>query len=82
MHIDLAAMSIDDAFAHGDMNGDFTNDYSDSRIFKAAYESLQGAGAYARALAVPEPTAAWLLSVAAISCAELRRRRHPIAHRS
>ena len=82
MHVDLAGMSIDDAFAHGDMNGDFTNDYSDFRIFKAEYESLHGAGAYARALAVPEPTAAWLLSVVAIFCAALSRRRIPIAHRS
>ena len=40
----------------GDLNGDFRNDHADFALFKAAFESTNGAGSFAAiVIGVPEP---------------------------
>ena len=40
----------------GDLNGDLVLDWSDFRLFKADFNNLNGAGSFAAATSVPEPT--------------------------
>jgi hypothetical protein len=54
MHTDLIGLSPDDAQARGDLNGDNLNNYSDFLLFKAAYDTANGAGAFAASFQVPE----------------------------
>ena len=75
----LTGLTPAQAYAKGDLNGDFRNDHADFVIFKDAYETSNGAGSFATMLAsVPEPTAALLAILASISClcGRLRRRGH------
>jgi hypothetical protein len=65
MHTDLAEMTIHQAFAMGDVTGDFRNDYDDFRIFKHAYDELNGAGAFTAALSIPEPATIALIALSA-----------------
>jgi hypothetical protein len=74
MHTDLAGLSIDAAFARGDVNGDFRNDYVDFQIFKQAYDASHGSGAFAAALTVPEPARTTGLLALAAGCGAVRRR--------
>jgi hypothetical protein len=55
-HADLSGLTLDQAFAMGDVNGDRKNDYADFRIFKDAFDGNNGLGAFEAAFAVPEPT--------------------------
>jgi hypothetical protein len=66
MHKDLSDLSIHEAFAAGDVNGDFRNDYADFQLFKTVFDELNGAGAFAAALAVPEPTMLGMMTLAAL----------------
>lgn len=61
LHMDLSALTAEQAFAMGDLNGDFINDYEDFRIFKAAFDVNNGEGAFEAALSVPEPATAGLV---------------------
>lgn len=46
----------------GDMNSDLTNDFLDLQLFRSAYDSFNGGGAFAAAMAaVPEPTSSLLI---------------------
>ena len=55
-HADLAGRSHSQAYLMGDLNGDFRNDHADFALFKAAFESTNGAGSFAAiVIGVPEP---------------------------
>lgn len=59
---DLSGLSFEQAYAKGDLDGDFDNDYFDFLLFRQDFNQANGAGALERQLAgVPEPTAAALL---------------------
>jgi hypothetical protein len=74
MHTDLAGLTIDAAFALGDVNGDSRNDYNDFQIFKQAYDEANGPGAFAAALTVPEPG---MMTLLAFAVGAVAVRRHP-----
>jgi len=58
-------MTAAQARALGDLDGDFHNNHADFVLFKATYDTLNGAGAFVDMLAsVPEPSATALLSLA------------------
>lgn len=70
---DLAGLSALEAYTRGDLNADGRNDVHDFALFKAAYQSAHGDGAWARLLtAVPEPGAATLLALAGLAAAAPR----------
>ncbi|MGE3240538.1 MAG: endonuclease/exonuclease/phosphatase family protein [Pirellulales bacterium] len=55
-HVDMTGLTAAQAYALGDINGDFRNDHADFVIFKAAFEEANGAGSFAAMLVtVPEP---------------------------
>jgi hypothetical protein len=62
-HADMNGFTRSQALALGDLNGDFRNDFTDFVMFKMAFESLNGDGAFAAMLAVPEPSSTMLLLV-------------------
>jgi hypothetical protein len=72
--VDLTGLSQKEEFQHGDLDLDGDNDEADFRYFKAAYNAVNGAGAFDNLLAVPEPHALLLAGVAAISISSNRRR--------
>ena len=74
MHTDMAGLSIHEVFAAGDMNGDYRNDYRDFQIFKRFFDEINGDGAFAAALVVPEPASVGLLTLA-VGCSAAWRRR-------
>jgi hypothetical protein len=54
--VNMTGLTQAQARALGDLDGDFHNDHADFVLFKATYESLNGAGSFAAMLAsVPEP---------------------------
>ena len=62
------------AFAMGDLNGDFRNNHADFVIFKRAFEAAHGADAFAALLAgVPEPSTILLALVFASASLRIRR---------
>src|SRR4029078_829146 len=72
----LTGLTRAQAYAKGDLNGDFRNDHADFVLFKDAYETANGAGSFATMVAsVPEPTGALLGASAVISwlCCTPRR---------
>ncbi len=79
LHVDLTQLSLVEAFAKGDMNGDRKNDYDDFRIFKTAFEIDRGAGAFEAACAVPEPATAGLV-IAGLAVVQFRRRTGDVRH--
>jgi hypothetical protein len=61
-HVDMSGLTMAQAFALGDLNGDFRNNHEDFVIFKTAFDASNGAGAFARMLAsVPEPSTMFLV---------------------
>jgi endonuclease/exonuclease/phosphatase (EEP) superfamily protein YafD len=75
----MSGFTPSQAYAHGDLNGDYQNNHADFVLFKAAYESTHGAGSFANMLSsIPEPAtallAAWLLALLLIPT----RRRQPL----
>jgi hypothetical protein len=57
LHTDLTGLSQDQAFAKGDLNGDFKNDFADWVLFRSAYNMAHGAGSIEAAISsIPEPT--------------------------
>jgi exodeoxyribonuclease-3 len=78
---DMTGLTRAQAFALGDLNGDFRNDHADFLIFKRAFEAVHGANAFAALLAgVPEPSTTILVASAAFisSRAGARTRRSRI----
>ncbi|MFN3166083.1 MAG: M60 family metallopeptidase [Phycisphaeraceae bacterium] len=74
---DMSGLTADQAWAMGDLDGDFDNDLNDFDLFRRAYEEANPApGAFAAMLAeasVPEPGTAALIGAGAVL--GLRRRR-------
>jgi hypothetical protein len=71
---DMTGLTPAQAFAMGDLNGDFRNNHADFVIFKRAFEAAHGADSFAALLAgVPEPPTIFLALV--IACTGLRIRR-------
>ncbi len=74
---DMTGFTVSQALAGGDMNGDFRNDHADFVLFKTAFNELNGAGAFAAMLGVPEPgsTAMAVLACCTFMTRTRRRRR-------
>jgi serralysin len=64
-----------DAFQRGDLDFDGDNDVADFRLFKAAFNAINGAGAFDAMIAVPEPSSVLLSVVGLTAIATCRRRR-------
>jgi len=65
MYTNLNGLSMEQAYAKGDLNGDFKNNAQDFVLFRQAYDDAHGAGAFATALiAIPEPFATTLVCTA------------------
>jgi hypothetical protein len=82
--VNMTGMTSAQARALGDLDGDFRNDHADFVLFKATYDTLNGAGAFVDMLAsVPEPSATALCSLAIFACIGQRcgRRRREAASR-
>ena len=71
----LSGKTYAQAYAMGDLNGDFRNDHADFVLFKSAYESAHGVGSFALLAAqVPEPsTTAFVAGLLAIGSMNRRR---------
>jgi hypothetical protein len=78
MHTNMAGLTPAQAFARGDLNGDFQNNYVDFRLFKNAFDVNGGSGAFDAAIKrVPEPRSL-LVALGAAFCLAMRRgRRSP-----
>jgi hypothetical protein len=63
-HTDMTGLSSDAAWRLGDLNGDFRNDFTDFAQFKTMFDGVNGAGAFAAMLAVPEPVGAVIALIA------------------
>ncbi|WP_425398833.1 endonuclease/exonuclease/phosphatase family protein [Aeoliella sp.] len=54
-HVDMSGLTPDQAYALGDLNGDFRNNYNDFMLFKQNFEAQNGRGALQQLIAqVPE----------------------------
>jgi endonuclease/exonuclease/phosphatase family metal-dependent hydrolase len=74
-HLDMAGLTPSQAYALGDINGDFRNDHADFALFKAAFEATNGAGSFAEMLvAVPEPGCFAMLCAVICVCYSARLR--------
>ena len=75
-HTNLSSLSFAEAYRLGDLTGDHLNNHADFAAFKAAYDAVNGAGAFVGMLAaVPEPTSVWLVLTAGTLAMPLLRRR-------
>lgn len=75
-HTSLTGLTAAEAYARGDLNGDFANNHADFVLFKAAFENANGSGAFAIMLtSVPEPSCLLLVLCGASvwMCRRLRR---------
>ena len=61
---DLTGLSTLEAFAKGDVDGDFDNDFEDFLLFKEIYENANGPGSLAALLSAPEPATGLLITLA------------------
>jgi hypothetical protein len=65
-HLDMSGFTLSQAWANGDLTGDFKNNHADFVIFKNAYDDANGGGSFAGMLnGIPEPSglvfAVWAL---------------------
>ena len=63
--VGMTGLTRSQAFARGDLNGDFRNDHADFALFKSVFEKENGAGSFAALVGVPEPSTFVLLAGAA-----------------
>ena len=74
LYTNLTGLTTDEAYARGDLNGDFKNNALDFFLFRGAFNEKFGAGVFEAAWAgVPEPTAAGLMTIAGILLFARRR---------
>jgi hypothetical protein len=73
-HQSLAGLTLAEAAARGDLNGDLRNDHQDFTLFKAAFEATNGLGSFAAMLLVPEPAVSTMAVIALLGV--VRRRSH------
>jgi hypothetical protein len=73
---DLSGLTAQQAYLQGDLDGDRDNDIDDFSVFRDAYETANGAGAFAAMVAgIPEPGSILLLACGAAALAARRKRR-------
>lgn len=71
---DLTAMTEEDAYLHGDIDGDGFNNNADFVLFKNAYEVANGDGSFTAMLAsIPEPASAILAAAGGLVMLVRRR---------
>ena len=71
----FAGLTSMQAFAKGDLDGDFDHDLADFLVFRVAYNNAHGAGAFAALVGeVPEPGLGILLLYATVTLVCLRSR--------
>src|SRR4051794_3345617 len=71
----FTGLSKAQSYPKGDMNGDLKHDLNDFQLFRAAFNAVNGAGAFETMSAVPEPATALLLSSGSLFVfAKMRRR--------
>ncbi|BBO34657.1 hypothetical protein PLANPX_4269 [Lacipirellula parvula] len=76
-YANLSGLSKAESYALGDLDGDGDSDFVDFRLFKQDYDAVNGVGAFvAMSGIVPEPSAAFLLSVACVAATLLVRSPH------
>jgi exodeoxyribonuclease-3 len=64
--VNLTGLTHAQAYAMGDLNGDFRNDHADFVIFKTAFDASNGGGSFIAMLtSVPEPSTLLLVAIAA-----------------
>lgn len=68
----LAGLSDAEQYGRGDLDGDGLNNFKDFRLFQADYDAANGAGAFAAATGVPEPSGLLLCCLALPAAARLR----------
>jgi len=74
----LTGLTSEQAYLMGDLDGDYHNDHADFALFKAAFDTANGTGAFVAMLAaVPEPTAGWLAICGLIGWLGASRKRTP-----
>ncbi len=83
-HTDLSGLTEQEAYQHGDLDGDGDNDIDDFALFRKAYGIANPAdGAFeAMLLTVPEPTSMLLLAAGAAAIGMRRKRRARQVHSS
>jgi endonuclease/exonuclease/phosphatase family metal-dependent hydrolase len=82
-HTNLTGLSRNEAYKKGDLNGDFQNNFADFVIFKEAYESANGTGAFAlMVLQVPEPSPFIFIAILTAELLGRPRRRKLVTARS
>jgi endonuclease/exonuclease/phosphatase family metal-dependent hydrolase len=70
---DMTGLTPAQAYAMGDLNGDFRNDHADFLIFKSAFEAAYGQGSFEALFAhVPEPSTIMLVMLAALFVRRMR----------
>jgi hypothetical protein len=73
--VDLNGLTHAQAYAMGDLNGDFRNDHADFVIFKTAFDAANGSGSFVTMLtSVPEPTTILLIASATFGWPIARQR--------
>jgi hypothetical protein len=76
--VNMTGLTLGQAFALGDLNGDLRNDHADFVMFKSTFDAANGVGAFVRMLAsVPESSTIALcaLALSALIGERTRRRR-------
>jgi hypothetical protein len=72
---DMSMLSDAESYAMGDLNGDQLSNHTDFRLFKADFNTANGAGAFEALAAVPEPTTIVLLIVGCLAVLSNRPRK-------
>jgi hypothetical protein len=73
-HQSLAGLTLAEAAARGDLNGDLRNDHEDFVLFKSAFEATNGLGSFAAMLLVPEPAVSTMAVIALLGFVRRRAR--------
>lgn len=74
--LDMSGFTPEQAYLHGDLNGDFQNNHPDFLIFRDTYDARNGPGAFNAMLAgLPEPSCAAGIMMALALLAPRRSRR-------
>jgi hypothetical protein len=80
MHRSFNSISITEAFAYGDMNGDRVLSFTDLQAFATAYDDANGAGAFLAmsGMQVPEPGTVALFGLAGMGLVLRRRLKYQV----
>jgi len=72
----LAGMTSAQAYAIGDLNGDFLHNLTDFALFRQYYENANGDGSFSGLLRVPEPSGCLLAFLVLFSLSKRTRAKH------